>query len=249
MPSIELPEVELIVFVTRQYHWLVEPLLYMYRRDLDVSLTFFSDRPIEGCNAIEVFPRDMRLYQESCGYLIKDALREIDKSLVAFLTMDILPTGKVDVAKLQQLMDYMLGNERVSRGHLCASYESQIKNCEEVLWSDPDLSIVKIPYMNQHIGQLGATSLTPALWRRDFLLEFIEDGWTWDNIELPGCNKFMAQAQWYSRWYAIGTIPCLLPTGHLCYTSDKRIVRISNIPNEEDRAFVTQFAPGWAKLE
>lgn len=232
-----LPNTEIIAYVTGRYHWLVEPLLYLYKKYFDVPLTFFSDRPIEGCNAIEVFPRNMRIYQEPCGKLIKDALSRIDKPIVSITLMDMLPISMVDIGKFRILAKYMAEHANVARGNLYAAVDSIAISSRDMLHEGDGFSIRKLS-SKQH-GQIGATSILPAIWRKDFLLEFIEDAWTFDAIELPGQHKFMAQ----DKWYSIAMLPGLYKCCHLCYTAHKNLVRLSTIPNMEDRAFVAQFVP------
>ena len=97
---------------------------------------------------------------------------------------------------------------------------------------------MNLPRGDPHIGQIGATSLLPALWRRDFLLEFAEDDWTFDHIELAQ-DKFYRQ----TKWHSVGILPGPFVDGHVCYTASPNEARLSTIPNEEDQAFVAQFVP------
>jgi len=236
---IEIQNTEMIAFVTRHYHWLVEPVIYMFQKYFDIPLTFFSDRPILGHKVIEVFPRDMHIYQEPCGKLIKAALREVDKLLVYILLLDELPISSMDLHRYHILETYMMEHTNVARANLKMCHENAVRDCGVLLYEYPELSIVRIPDTDLHIGQLGASSLNPALWRKDFLLEFIEDDWTFDAIEYPGQHKFMAQ----SKWHSIGTLPALMNYSHLCFTAQPRVVWLSSIPDDEDGAFVAQFVP------
>ncbi len=241
----ELQNVEMIPFVTRHYHWLVKPLLYMYGKYFDVPFTFFSDRPINGYNVIEAFPRDMYIYKKPCGSLIKDALRQIDKPIVAIILVDEFPIHSVDMDKFQLLVQYMIDDTRVARGNLSTSPQWHIQHCNDVLCTYPELSIVKIPSDHPHIGQIGSSSLnSPSLWRRDFLLEFIQDDWQFDNIEVPGCNIFAEQ----NKWYSIGTISAIVDVCALCYTRDPTEVWLSHIPCAEDREYISRFVPEGFKI-
>lgn len=237
---------EFIIIVTERFHWLIEPLQYMYERYFPVPLTFFSDRLIEGGNAIEVFPRDMQIYREPCGRLVKDALRGIDKPLVFFGYMDLLPIHLVDLQLLKFLETYMKRHSGIARGNLWSQADNSVKNALE--W-DPrgkgGFGILDLPKDDPHIGQIGCASLLPALWRKDFLLEFIEDGWTFDQVESTGQHKFAAQ----DKWHSVAMLPGLFDSCHLCYTSDATIARTSTIPDAEDRAFVERFVPAGMRIE
>ena len=229
---------EFVIFVTGRYHWLLEPLLYFYEKYMPVPLTFFSDRPIEGCNAVEVFSKDMRIYHEPCGKLIKDALRNLKKPIVMFGYMDLLPIREVDLRLLGILEQYMAGNCHVARGNLWAGAQWQIQPFPVIL-EHPGFTIHKLPATGSGIGAVGSTTLLPALWRVDFLLDFIEDDWPLDRIESIGPTKFSQQ----SWWYSIATFPGLFDMCHLLLTASPYLARLSTIPNVQDRAYVAQFVP------
>jgi len=232
-----LRDIDFVIVGTGRYHWLLKPLLYFYEKYMPVPLTFFSDRLIEGVNAIEVFPQDMDLYHEPCGKLLKDALQESDKLIVFLCTMDFLPVAIVDLRLLEILAQYMIKDHRVARGNIWAGADNTVKAAQDILYEGEGFSIRKLSSKDH--GQIGATSGMPALWRKDFLLEFIEDSWTFDALELPGQYKFMAQ----DKWYSIGMLPGVFDECHLCYTADRNEVRLSTIKNEEDRTFVERFVP------
>lgn len=249
---------EIVIPVTRHYHWLVEPALYLHEKYFDLPVTFLSDRPIPGAVAVEAFPRDMQLYHHgqgagNCGKLLKDALLQIDNPLVTITMSDMLPVSPVDMAAFEVLERYMLEHPGVARGNLYSGdpprrweFASLIKHHGELLFEDPRLSILKIPADNHSlIGQMGSTSLNPGLWRRDFLLEFVEDAWWLDSIELPGQYKFIAQ----DKWYSVATLPPLMDVCHLHYTSSPEMIKLSEIKNEEDRKFVERFVPEGFAIE
>jgi len=190
-----------------------------------------------GQKAIEVFPLDMLLYHEPCGKLIKDALQRVDKQIIMLGLMDFLPIGKADLRSLEVPEQYMIGDCRVARGNIWAGADNIVKSSGELLYEEDGCSIMKLSSKDH--GQIGATSLLPALWRKDFLLEFIEDSWTFDALELPGQYKFMAQ----DKWYSIGMLPGVFDECHLCYTRDRYEVKLSTIKDEEDRTFVERYVP------
>jgi hypothetical protein len=130
------------------------------------------------------------------------------------------------------LEQFMINNPDVARGNL-SGYDGQIVHQEKLVDID-GLGIYKISKFDPHIGLIGSTSLNPALWNREFLLEFIEDDWPLDKIEIPGNIKFQNQ----SKWYSIGTVPSLLESSHLCYTSQQNVVRLSEV-NDEDKHLIT----------
>lgn len=237
-----LQDIEFIISSTGRYLWLLKPLLYLYEKYMPVPLLFFLDRPVEGVNSVEVFLRNMDAYHEPCGMLIKAALQKVDKPIIMLGYMDFLPARKVDLGFLEVLAQYMIEDSRVARGNIWAGAENIIKSSQEILCEGDGFSIRKLSSKDH--GQIGATSLLPALWRKDFLLEFIEDNWTMDALELPGQYKFMAQ----SKWYSVGMLPGVFDDCHLCYTADRSEVRLSTIKNGEDRAFVAQFIPEWATI-
>ena len=229
---------EFVILVTGRYHWLVKPLLYFYEKYMPVPLTFFSDRPIEGCNAIEVFPHGIEIYREPCGRLVKDALQKLDKPLLMFGYMDMLPKTEVYLQFLAILERYMLDHANVARCNLWADAQWQIRDFP-VIAEYPGLSIHKLPGNDPGLGSIGSTHLAHALWSKDFLVEFIEDQWTFDMIESKGPEKFCRQ----QRWYSIGTFPGLVNICHLCFTADQNEVRLSTIPDVRDREYVSRFIP------
>jgi len=245
-----MPNTEIVIPVSRHYHWLVRPALYLCRKYFNVPITFLSDRPKSDCHAIEAFPLDMRLYHHGqvpgdCGKRLKEALCQIEAPLVALILSDMLPIRSVDMAAFYVLEQFMLEHDDVARGNLYSGTTGLDVACEvrrhgELLNRDPWLFILKIPADNTSvISQMGSTSLLPALWRKDFLLEFIEDQWWLDEIELPGQYKFMAQ----DKWYSVTTLPSLMDVCHLHFTSRPEMVKLSEIKNEGDRQFVEQFVP------
>lgn len=139
----------------------------------------------------------------------------------------------------------MCGDKNAARGNLWAPADNIVKSSKEIVQEGKDYSIRMLSSTDPHIGQIGSTSLLPALWRTDFLLEFIEDDWTFDAIELPGQHKFIAQ----SKWHSVGILPGLFESCHLCYTADKSVVKLSTILNAEDRAYTAQFVPGGFRIE
>lgn len=235
---------EFIILVTGSYHWLVPPLLHFYEKYMPVPLTFFSDRPISGCNAIEVFPRDMRIYKEECGKRIKDALLDVRNEIVMFGYMDILPILPVDLRLLEVLAQFMEDHALIARGNLWAEAD-HVCSAGELVVHGEGYEIRKLPRDDPQIGQIGCTSLLPALWRKDFLLDFIEDRWTFDTIEYPGQRKFERQRKWFS----VALLPGLFTSCHLMYTGAPNVARLSTIPDPEDRAFVAQFVPSGYRVE
>lgn len=230
---------EFIIFVTGKYHWLIQPLLYFYKKYMPVPLTFFSDRLIDGQNVIEVFPKDMRVYWEPCGKLIKDALKKVNKPIVVFGYMDLLPIRPVDLRLLGIFEQFMIRNKTAARGNLWAGADKGVQSCRDYVQAGTGYSIRRLPKEDPEIASIGTTSLLPAIWRTDFLLDFIEDDWSLDAIESKGPAKFIYQ----SKWYSVAMLPGLFDPCHLCYTADQSEVRLSTIPDAEDRAFVSQFVP------
>jgi len=241
-----LNDTQFIIYVTRHYHWLVEPVAYFYKKYLDVPLLFFSDRPIPGHDAKVIFPLDFPLYETSCGHMVKEALRQVQKPLVTIGMMDLLPCAPVNMDWLATLEWHMARDENVARGNLWSGAQWTIQNAKgKIIFGDDLFEIKVLDPLDPDVGQIAATSLMPALWRRDFLLDFIEDDWFLDSIELPGQTKFAEQ----NHWYSVGTFPGLVDYCHMCYTSDKKIVRTSTIPDAEDRAFVEALVPQEFNIE
>lgn len=241
---------EAVVFVTRQYHWLVKPLEAMVEKYMGIPLTFLSDRPIETKHrVIEAFPFDCKLYGEPVGAKVKAALAQIQAHNILFFFADFLPQKPVDMKGLDALSRFMEINGSVARANLWSDVQEQIKNqvtenISALLGIYEELMIIKLDQYNQHIGQIGSTSLMPALWSKAFLMEFIEDNWTLDNIELPGQKKFAEQ----SKWFSIGTHPGLLQIAHLCFTSDLNMVRLTQM-KDEDKEIVIPHIPQHFRIE
>jgi len=238
-----MDDVEFIIFVTGRFHWLKTAVTYFYGKYFDVPLTFFSDRPMDGVNAVEVFPRDMHIYNEPCGKRIKDALAQLDKPLVMFGYMDLLPIREVNLELVQVLANYMLDRGNIARGNLWAEIQERVRYYP-IVFGQAGLSIHYISADDPHIAGIGSTHLIHALWSREFLLGFIEDGWTLAAVERDGPTKFRKQGHWTS----IATYPGLVSLCHLCYTAAPNEVRLSTIEDAEDRAYVAQFVPGGYRI-
>lgn len=246
---------EVIIPVSRHFHWMDEADVHFYRKYFDVPVTFLSDRPMPGYRFIEAFPRDVVLYKSDkdlgIGRMIKDALRKLESPLVIIMMTDIFPVRPVDVGAVTLLAEYMLDHPDIARGNLFSGFDEYGGTGNSAflrglatqsipqITSSP-LNIRRIPSDNcSNVGPIGSTHLGPALWSKDFLLEFIEDDWYLDTIEYPGQRKFMKQ----KKWYSIITLPPLMDIAHLCITAAPRLVRLSTIKNEKDRAFVARFVP------
>ncbi len=238
-----------IVLVTRHYHWLVKPYIELWDRHVGLPLVFFSDRlmpdlpPHHKC--MVAFPENRNIYLEPCGSEFKQALERVDAPLVTMLLPDIMPQGFIDHTRLNSLIRFMGSGEKVARGNLYDGGHDGIVNgiAQEdpsaVLHDENGMKIIRISPTNQHIGQLGSTSGMPALWSRKFLLEFVEDGWALDALELPGQHKFAKQGEWFS----VCTTPSLLEVCHLCYTRDKRAVELTSVKDEKDRELISKYIP------
>ncbi len=238
-----LTNIEMVAFVTGRYHWLVNPLIIAYWKYFNVPITFLTDREMNlpyYHKQVQCFGADCKLYKEEVGRTIKEELRKIDKPIIGMIFMDFIPQKPMDFEKLDYLSECMC-RDKIARGNLWDEVEGGLVG-HPLVWEidnydKPNIKfrIVKIP---KEIGQIGCTSLMPALWSKDFLLEFIEDQWTLDAIELPGQHKFLAQDSWYS----IGSVPSLFKVGHICYTADSTEARLAGI-KEEDRCFIEPFVP------
>lgn len=255
-----MENIEWIVFVTRHYHWLVNPVILLSDKYIDVPLTFFSDRKIDNVGprhkVIEVFPLDCPIYRTQCCNLIKAALQKIDKPLVAIIMTDLLPQNHVDHNKLRAIEDFMLSNQ-VARTNLWHdprglggfNIELEIQKCIDadpsvILSQDQDLKIAKLSPVHPKLALLGATSLMPAIWNKQFLIEFMEDGWSFDKIEMPGQWKFVKQ----NKWYSAGTVPSLEEVAHLMFTHDQSFIDISAI-KKEDQHLVSPYVPVGFKVK
>lgn len=226
--------IEYVVFVTGHYHWLLGPFLALHKKYFDVPLLFFTDRPIDANHKI-IFKRDCKIYHEPVGKVVKNHLRQIDKPLVSLMLIDLLPKEQVNMKWLNILAQFMV-DKPIARGNLFG-YDGQLVH-QEKLTSLGGLGIYKVSPFDQHIGLIGSTSLNPAIWNKEFLLEFIEDDWPLDRIEIPGHSKFKQQ----NKWYSIGTVPSIVQMSHLCYTAAPNLVRLSEM-KDEDKHYVEPFIP------
>lgn len=227
-----------IIFVTGKYHWLMEPLIYLHEKYMPVPLIFFSDRPVPGQDTIVMFSHDSALYKGPCWAKIKDGLREVGKPLVYFGYMDILPKHRVRLDLLDIFEQYMLKDQRAARGNLWSEGNNVVLP-HPIVEEGEGYSIRTLPKNDPHVGQLGSTSLLPALWSTEFILEFADDSWTLDAMERYGQDKFIAQ----DKWHSVSMVPGLMDTFHLCYTATPNEVRLSTILNAEDRAYVSRYVP------
>lgn len=226
-----------LIFVTGRFHWLVPAVLHFYDKYMPVPITFVTDREMAG--SIKVFPEAMPIYKQPCGYLIKEALEKIDAPVVMLGLTDVLPIQPVNMEHLGVLVRYMEDDIFAARGNLWSDADDCLRFCQDVVMLGASFRILRLPRNDPYIGQIGATSLMPALWRKDFLLEFFDDGWTLDGIELPGQHKFEQQGKWHS----VALVPGMMTCCHLCYTATPGEARLSTIPDPADRAFVRQFVP------
>lgn len=246
-----MDKIDWVVFVTRHYHCLVQPFIVLWKKYFDVPLTFFSDRDIPNLDphyrVLKVFPKDCALYQESCGNYIKAGLSQLSNPIMSILLIDQLLQRTVDQSQIAVLRDFMLGNS-VARGDICTEFEDGVHNAgvddpSSVLYNVDGHEIIRISPFNPHIGLIGCTHLMPALWRRDFLLGFVEDQWRMDQIEIPGSYKFAdATKAGTNKWYSVGMWPGQLKIAHLIYSRDTTAVELSRIkPEDRDlvRAHVT----------
>jgi len=257
-------DVEWVVPVTRHYHWLIKPMIMLCKKYLDIPITFWSDRPIPDLDrkhkAMEIFRLDSAIYRESVGDLIKNALNQIEKPIVAIILIDMLPQNMVDLNRLELLKCFML-EYPIARGnlHFARNYEDQFKKYINTYTSDVlvrinNFYISKISCYHELLSQIGSTSLLPALWNRKFLLEFIEDHWSFDKLELPGQYKFMGHkhdhncpygsyVEWDRKnWFSVCTYPALYDNAHLCFTRAQDLVEIKNL-KKEDKEYVMPYVP------
>lgn len=239
--------VDWIVLVTRHYHWLVKPYTVLWGKYVGTPLTFFSDRPIDDLpdphRCVVTFPFNHALYRQPSGREFKDGLRKINAPIVALLLIDEIPQNRMDHGKLSVLVDFMLREGNIARGSLDRFADSIV---QQIATSEPGsvrlddgIKIVRVRPDHKGIGQLGASSLKMAVWSRKFLLEFVEDGWTFDAIELPGQHKFIRQ---YPAWESVCPLPSLISVAHLCYTRAQDVVEAKWL-KEEDRSVVVEAIP------
>jgi len=239
---------EAVVFVTRQYHWLVKPLEVMVEKYLNIPLTYLSDRPIETKHkVIEAFPLDCKLYAEPVGAKVKAALSQITAPNLLFFFADFIPQEPVDMEKLNALSDFMVENPNVARANLWNAVQEQIKShCAEstdrLMETVGEMKIIKIA---TSMGQIGSTSLMPAIWSKQFIIEFMGDDWQLDHIEVPGQKRFEEQ----SKWFSIGTHPGLLQIAHLCYTRDLKKVHLTQLKEEDRPIFRAHIPPDFSVEE
>jgi hypothetical protein len=165
----------------------------------------------------------------------------------------LLLQEKVNQSQIAIIENFMLRNPIISRVNLDSSCQSQIhnnmlENPKDILYQENDLSIVYISPFDKHIGLVGSTHLMPAIWNKEFLLEFIEDKWTWDATERPGCHKFEEQTrQNKNRWKSVATYPSQFILAHLLYTRDPNLVELRWV-KEEDKQLVQPYIPSNLKV-
>jgi hypothetical protein len=248
---------EYIVFVTRHYHFLVKPFISLCDKYFDIPLTFFSDRPILDIDkrhkVMQVFPYNCALYRESCCNYIRRGLEQIQTPLISIQLIDQLLQRNVNKSQIAILEKFMLKNH-IARGNLCVDFQNQINNImiqdpKTILYQEDDISIVYISPFNPHIGTVGATHLMPALWNKQFLLEFMEDKWSFDAIEMPGAKKFTQQTKDNkNKWRSVGTNPAQFTTAHLIYTRDTNLVELTQL-KPEDRPLVQPYIPNSLRVK
>ncbi len=244
--------IEWIVFVTRHYHFLVEPFIKLCDKYFDVPLTFFSDRPIANIDkrhkVLEVFPFDCALYREPCCNYIRKGLEQIQSPIISIQLIDQLLQASVDKSQISILEKFMLHNN-IARGNVCSGFDSHImSDGSNILHREGEASIVYVSPSNQHISTIGATNLLPALWNKQFLLEFMEDHWSFDVIEMPGTVKFAKQTkEGTNKWISVGIVPAPWRTAHLIYTRDTNLVELTML-NQEDRQLVQPHIPSTLRV-
>tara|TARA_R100000008_G_C3583211_1_gene170098 strand:- start:509 stop:2302 length:1794 start_codon:yes stop_codon:yes gene_type:complete len=124
---------------------------------------------------------------------IHDYLASIEDEYIIFCLEDFFPTQKPNIKLLNKIFDYMKENQNVGRFDLTwdsfinvfdRSNRAKVSNSYKRVTNIDDSVVIDIPKLAPY-----RISTQPALWRKEYILEFLNNDWSpWD-FEIMGTQK------------------------------------------------------------
>lgn len=110
---------------------------------------------------------------------IQKYVEKIEEDLVMFSLDDFFLGWQPDIQMLDDIINQMLHNELI--GRYCLSYDAYINCSHTKIEEKSDYSIISI---DKHA--LYRISTQPAIWRKNYLLKFLDHDWSPWNFEVDG---------------------------------------------------------------
>ena len=226
-------------FITRHYHWLLEPYVYLHDKYFNRPLTIVTDVPLTfktKHTVMEMPEYCNHFYQDQMGRMIKEVVNQFPEPLVTISLPDFWPCRTVDVESMEKLEKHML-TRNIARLHLWSNYGEHGFN--DIKVEEVDNILVKT--VDPRENQIGATSGLLAIWNKEFLNSYYRDEWTWADFELS--NGIFAKEEYDTgKWYSVITYPCLVDVNHVCLTQKKELAKLESL-SDEDKEFARPFIP------
>ena len=110
---------------------------------------------------------------------IADYVRQISEDLILFSLDDFFPTCPIDSDMFNDIRQMMDNNEKI--GRFCLSYDASNNCAHSKVFERQGYNVVSI-----NKGALYRISAQPALWKKDYLLKFLDHDWSPWNFEVDG---------------------------------------------------------------
>ncbi len=230
-------------FITRHYHWLLEPYVHFHDKYWGYPMTIVTDVPLtfETHHTVLEMPEYCNhFYHDRMGQMVKEVINQYDEPLVTISLPDFWVCEKVDTKKMKKLEKYILENGKIARTHLWKGMGEKGRS-EDVIKEVAGMVVNRVSPYDKHIGQLGATSGLLAIWSKKFLNHYYRDEWTWADLELS--TEIFAKEEYETgNWYSVITDPALVDINHVCLTRKKELAKIESLKDDE-KEYARQFIP------
>ena len=230
-------------FITRHYHWLLEPYVHFHDKYWGYPLTIVTDVPLtfDTHHTVMEMPEYCNhFYQDDMGRMVKEVINQFPEPLVTISLPDFWVCSEVDIFQMNKLELYIAKNSKIARTHLWSGMGEGGRR-EDVIQEIDGMVVNRVSPYDPHIGQLGATSGLLAIWNKEFLNYYFTDGWTWADLELS-TERFAKEEYDTGRWYSVITDPALVDINHVCLTAKKELAKIESL-NDEEKQYARQFIP------
>ena len=224
--------------VSRHYQWLVKPFLNLVDKYWGLPVVVISDQPLYLSSPHQYLPMPsycQHFYKDPYCRMMNESLTWEGHTTAVISMVDYWPNAPVDQDVFFRLADYIHRESNIARIDLC-HYEAGQRMYE---W-DTGLRIERP--LPTH-SQLGATSGLLALWRKDFLREFMENHWTFANWELDGQRKMIEDIS--NRWFSVTPNQPPVSINHVCVTAAPFFARLTGLTEEDKQMARTYIPPGW----
>ena len=110
---------------------------------------------------------------------IHDYVASLDEEFLIFSLDDFFPAASPDSEMVEDILSRMRNNKLI--GRVCLSYDAYI-NCSHARLHPKD----QYEFISIDKNALYRISTSPALWRRDYILKFLNHDWSPWNFEVDG---------------------------------------------------------------